>query len=182
MKFNDTNILDYFQENEKEFFDIIDELIKNETVQKMKNFRQHYETSCFDHCLMVSYYCYLTCKKYGLDYVSATRAGMLHDLFLYDWRKRQDDRKGLHAFTHGKTACENACKIFNLNNKEKDMITNHMWPVTLTMPKSFEGLILTFVDKYCATTETFEVLKSRMFTKKLFRYAYVFLSLIIIRI
>ena len=46
----------------------------------------------------------------------------------------------LHAFTHGKTACENACKIFNLNNKEKDMITNHMWPVTLTMPKSLKAL------------------------------------------
>lgn len=182
MKFNDTNILDYFKENEKEFFNIIDELIQNETVQKMKNFRQHYETTCFDHCLMVSYYCYLICKKYGLDYVSATRAGMLHDLFLYDWRKRQNDRKGLHAFTHGKTACENACKIFNLNNKEKDMIINHMWPVTLSMPRSFEGLILTFVDKYCATSETFEVLKSRMFTIKLFRYAYVFLSLIVIRI
>ena len=28
MKFNDTNILDYFQKNEKEFFDIIDELRK----------------------------------------------------------------------------------------------------------------------------------------------------------
>ena len=53
MKFNDTNILNYFKENEKEFLDILDELIKNETVQKMKNFRQHYETSCFDHCLIV---------------------------------------------------------------------------------------------------------------------------------
>ena len=66
MKFNDTNILDYFKENEKEFFNIIDELIQNETVQKMKNFRQHYETTCFDHCLMVSYYCYLICKKYEI--------------------------------------------------------------------------------------------------------------------
>ena len=33
MKFDNTNILDYFQENEKEFFDIIDELIKIVTVQ-----------------------------------------------------------------------------------------------------------------------------------------------------
>ena len=165
----------------KEFLNIIKDIISNETVQEMKNFRQHYETTCFDHCYMVSYYCYLICKKYKLDYISATRAAMLHDLFLYDWRVRQPDRKGLHAFTHGKLACENASKLFDLTQKEKDMILTHMWPVTMKFPTSIEGLILTFVDKYCATSETFEVLKSRMFMKKTFRYAYVFLSLLIIR-
>lgn len=165
----------------KEFLNIIKDIISNETVQEMKNFRQHYETTCFDHCYMVSYYCYLICKKYKLDYISATRAAMLHDLFLYDWRVRQPDRKGLHAFTHGKLACENASKLFDLTQKEKDMILTHMWPVTMKFPTSIEGLILTFVDKYCATSETFEVLKSRMFMKKAFRYAYVFLSLLIIR-
>ena len=165
----------------KEFLNIIKDIISNETVQEMKNFRQHYETTCFDHCYMVSYYCYLICKKYKLDYISATRAAMLHDLFLYDWRIRQPDRKGLHAFTHGKLACENTSKLFDLTQKEKDMIITHMWPVTMKFPTSIEGLILTFVDKYCATSETFEVLKSRMFMKKAFRYAYVFLSLLIIR-
>ena len=168
-------------ENDREFQKIIEPLITNETVLKMKNFRQHYETTCFDHCYVVAFYCYLICKKYNLDYKSATRAAMLNDLFLYDWRKRQPDRKGLHAFTHGKTACENACKLFDLNEKEKDMIVKHMWPVTIELPKSLEGFVLTFVDKYCATSETFEVLKSRLFMKKAFRYAYAFLSLIIIR-
>ena len=174
------NIYDLI-EKDKEFQDIIKPLIANETVQKMKNFRQHYETTCFDHCYTVSYYCYLICKKYNLDYKSAARAGMLHDLFLYDWRKRQPDRKGLHAFTHGKTACDNASKLFSLNKKEKDMIIKHMWPVTIEFPKSFEGFILTFVDKYCTMSETFEILQSRLFMKKAFRYAYLFLSLIIIK-
>ena len=174
------NIYDLI-EKDKEFQDIIKPLIANETVQKMKNFRQHYETTCFDHCYTVSYYCYLICKKYNLDYKSAARAGMLHDLFLYDWRKRQPDRKGLHAFTHGKTACDNASKLFSLNKKEKDMIIKHMWPVTIEFPKSFEGFILTFVDKYCAMSETFEILQSKLFMKKAFRYAYLFLSLIIIK-
>ena len=31
-------------------------------------------------------------KKLGLDYVSATRGAMLHDLFLYDWRTPKKDR------------------------------------------------------------------------------------------
>ena len=165
-----------------EFQEIIKPLITNETVLQMKNFRQHYETTCFDHCYTAAYYCYKICKKYHLDYKSATRAAMLHDLFLYDWRKRQPDRKGLHAFTHGKTACENACKLFDLNEKEKDIIIKHMWPVTIEFPKSFEGFILTFVDKYCALSESFEILKSRLFMRKAFRYAYLSACLFIIKI
>ena len=165
-----------------EFQDIITPIIENETVQQMKNFRQHYETSCFEHCYMAAYYCYLICKKFNLDYKSATRAAMLHDLFLYDWRERQPDRKGLHAFTHGKKACENACELFDLNKKEKDIIIKHMWPVTISFPTSLEGFILTFVDKYCALSESFNILKSRLFMKKTFRYAYLAFSLMIIRI
>ena len=166
----------------EEFQSIISELIQNEVVQQMKNFRQHYETSCYDHCYVAAYYCYYICKKFNLDYHCATRAAMLHDLFLYDWRKRQDDRKGLHAFTHGKTACENACKLFDLNDKEKDIIIKHMWPVTLALPKSAEGFILTFVDKFCAVSETFEIFRSRLFMKKAFRYAYLSLCLMFIKI
>ena len=169
-------------DEDKEFNEIIKPLITNETVCLMKNFRQHYDTSCFEHCLTSAYYCYLICKKYNLDYKSGTRAAMLHDLFLYDWRKRQPDRKGLHAFTHGKTSCENACKLFDLNEKEKDIIIKHMWPVTLSIPKSPEGFILTFVDKYCAISESTEVFKSKLFSKKPFRYVYIALCLFFIKI
>lgn len=175
------NFLNNFNIDNKEFLSIVDELINNETVQEMKKYRQHYETSCFTHCYMVSYYCYLICKKYNLDYVSATKAAMLHDLFLYDWRVRQPGRKGLHAFTHGKLACENASKLFDLSQKEKDMIITHMWPVTMKFPTCIEGFILTFVDKYCATSETLEVLKSRLLMKKTLRYTYVFFSFIMIK-
>ena len=175
------NIKD-LSKSDKEFQYIISPLIENETVQQMKNYRQHYETNCFDHCYMAAYYCYLICKKYHLDYKSATRAAMLHDLFLYDWREKQPSRKGLHAFTHGKTACENASKLFNLNKKEKDIIIKHMWPVTIAFPKSLEAFILTFVDKYCAISESYEILRSRFFMKKFFRYTYLLLCLSFIKI
>ena len=71
--------------------------------------------------------------------------------------------------------------VDRINDKEKDMIINHMWPVTLYLPKSIEGIILTFVDKYSAMSETFEVMKSRLFMKKTFRYTYAILSLMIIK-
>ena len=139
--------------NDLEFQNIIKDFIKNETVQEMKKYRQHFQTSCFEHCYTAAYYCYILCKKWNLDYVSAARGAMLHDLFLYNWREN-NNRKGLHAFTHGKIACENACRLFDLNEKEKNMIHTHMWPVTFAFPKSIEGFILTFVDKYCATMES----------------------------
>ncbi|MFR6022227.1 MAG: HD family phosphohydrolase [Clostridia bacterium] len=165
-----------------EFIQMIDDLLNNETVKQMKNFRQHYETSCFDHCLIASYYCYLYGKKFNLDYVSCARAAMLHDLFLYDWRKKQDGRKGLHAFTHPKTAYENASKLFDLNEKEKDIILKHMWPVTISFPKYKESYLLTLVDKYCALNESYQEIYSRFCQKKLFRYAYVFLCVLFIRL
>ena len=169
-------------EKDDEFQQIIKPLISNSTVQEMKKYKQHYETSCFEHCYCAAYYCYLICKKYHLDYKSAARAAMLHDLFLYDWRVRQPDRKGLHAFTHGQTACKNACKLFDLNEKEKDIIIKHMWPVTISFPKYKESYLLTLVDKYCALNESYQEIYNRFCQKKLFRYAYVFLCVLFIRL
>lgn len=140
---------------DKEYMVLILDLLTNEKVQKMKQFRQHHKISCFDHCLFVSYNTYLICKRFHLDYISAARAGMLHDLFLYDWRKRENGRVGHHAFTHGKTAYQHALTILDLNDKEKDIIIKHMWPVTLALPKYKETFILSFVDKYFAIVEAF---------------------------
>lgn len=163
-----------------EFESIISDLVSNETVQKMNNFRQHYDTSCFEHCKKVAFYSYLICKKYGLDYISAARAGMLHDLFLYDWRKKEDGRKGFHAFRHPRIALNNASKLFSLNTKEQDIILKHMWPVTVAFPKYKESYIITLVDKYCAIQESINAYKSKRKLQLVYRYAYVFLSLFII--
>ena len=139
--------------NDEIYMDIVKDIIENEMVQEMKQYRQHFNVSCFDHCLYVSYNLYLLCKKHKLDYASAARAGLVHDLFLYDWRKRQEGRKGLHAYTHARTAYENAKTIFNLNKKEKDIILKHMWPVTLGIPRYKETFLMTYVDKYFAYSE-----------------------------
>jgi uncharacterized protein len=176
MDINDEKIV-----NNVEFQEIIKELISNETVQKMKNFRQHADTDCFEHCYMAAYYSYRICKKLHWDYVSVTRAAMLHDLFLYDWRVKNGNIKGLHAFTHGKIAYENAIKLFDLSDKEKDIIIKHMWPVILVPPKYKEGFVLTLVDKYCAIAETRRDFFKNMSFRKVLRYSYVLLGVIIFR-
>ena len=167
-----------------EFFEIIKDIISNDTVRQMKNFRQHCNTSCYQHCMQVAYYTYIACKKMRLDYVSATRAAMVHDLFLYDWRKkyRNVDLPGLHAFVHPKIALKNAGKLFDLNDIEKDVISKHMWPVTFGFPKYMESYIVTIMDKYSACLETYYYIRNKLSQKTFYKYAYIFLSMIFFRI
>ena len=167
-----------------EFFEIIKDIISNDTVRQMKNFRQHCNTSCYQHCMQVAYYTYIACKKMRLDYVSATRAAMVHDLFLYDWRKkyRNVDLPGLHAFVHPKIALKNASKLFDCDDLEKDVISKHMWPVTFGFPKYMESYIVTIMDKYSACLETYYYIRNKLSQKTFYKYAYIFLSMIFFRI
>lgn len=167
---------------ELEFYSIISDIIKNTTVQKMKNYKQHYDTTTYEHCFNVAYISYKICKKLKLNYISATRGGMLHDLFLYDWRNSRKDLnlERYHAFIHPKIALENASKLFFLTDREKDIIVKHMWPITLRFPKYPESYIITFADKLSAIQESFNFYNNYLQRKKLYKYAYIFLCLLIL--
>lgn len=147
--------------NVSEFEEIIKDLTKNLEVNILQNEVQHYATSRYNHCESVAYYTYLICKKFNLDYVSAARGAMLHDFYLYDWRNKDVERDEKHTSLHPKLALENASKFFELNDMEKDIISKHMWPMTLALPKYKETFIVTCVDKYCATKEFFFYLKNK---------------------
>ena len=167
-----------------EFFDIIKDIISNDIVKQMKQYRQHCNTSCYKHCMQVAYFTYIACKKLKLDYISATRAAMLHDLFLYDWRKkyRNVELPGLHAFVHPQIALKNASELFELNDMERDIIGKHMWPVTFALPKYRESYIVTVMDKYSACLETYLYIQNKLKKKTFYKYAYIFSSLILFRI
>ena len=110
-----------------EFYECIRDIVGHPAVLEMKKFYQHCDTDCYEHCLDVAYNNYKICKKLGLDARSAARGGMLHDLFLYDWREhRKETGDRLHAITHPITAYRNACKYFHLNKVEKEVITKHI--------------------------------------------------------
>lgn len=174
--------MNYNSSKYKEFYEIISDIAENPTIQEMKNYRQHYNSSCFDHCFSAAYYCFCICKKLKLDYRSATRAAMVHDLFLYDWRVKDTNRKGIHAFKHPIIAYEKASKLFKINKKEKDIILKHMWPVTIIPPKYLESYILTLVDKYSALEEGYNYYKEKVISKKFLRYASMFLLIFFIHI
>ncbi len=139
-------------ETVKDFYECIADLLESDEVQRLAEFNQHMDTNRLQHCMNVTYYGFLICRKFGWDYRSAARGGLLHDLFFYDWAERRQTA-GFHALHHPRVALKNATEAFELNDREKDIIVKHMWPVTLRPPKYKETLVITFVDKYCAFME-----------------------------
>lgn len=135
-----------------EFYMHIEALLENEQVLQLDNFIQHYCFTRLRHSLDVAYYSFFVSRLFGWDSKSAARAGLLHDLFLYDRHAVEYDGKG-HLRHHPIIALENARRICELNEVEEDIIKKHMWLITLCPPRYKEGFVVTFVDKYCALRE-----------------------------
>ena len=58
---------------------------------------------------------------------------------------------------HPITALVNATHLFTLNDKEKDIIVKHMWPLTPALPKYAESFVVSTADKMCALAEIFHI-------------------------
>lgn len=137
-------------ENRMAFRDCVADLLSESKVQEMEHIRQHVkDANCLQHCLFVAYLSFLFCRRFHLDAASAARGGLLHDLYLYDWRTY----KGHHITMHPITALVNANHLFNLNEKEKDIIVKHMWPLSPSMPQYMESFVVSTADKLCALAE-----------------------------
>jgi uncharacterized protein len=118
-------------------------------------FIKHHDESVYDHSLKVAYFAYKIAYRNDLDWVSTIRGALLHDFFLYKFKKSLSPRlitdSIKHAMSHPLIAFDNAKKYFDLNDKEENIIKGHMFPFGL--PKSKEAWIVTYVDKYVAAFE-----------------------------
>ncbi len=150
--------LDWIEQQEyardKEYLEVVKDIFENKVFQSMSEFVQHGDTSCLAHSIQVSYLSFCICRSLGMDARSAARAGLLHDLFLYDWHTHaKETGRHFHGFTHPRTALINASREFELNDIEKNCILRHMWPLTPIPPKYKEGYVIVYADKYCSTAE-----------------------------
>jgi len=129
-------------------------IIEHDEYQKMRII-PHHHGSVFEHSLDVAYLSYRMASRLRLDVVSTIRGALLHDFYLYKFKKRENKNLLMegyrHSRNHPRIARENALKHFELNKKEQDIIANHMFPVGL--PRSFEAWITTFADKSLALFE-----------------------------
>lgn len=134
-----------------EYLSLVDDILNNKNFKNLKYFKHHYGSTRFEHSFSVSYYSYKICKFLKLDYISAARGGLLHDLFFYD--NSTYNKPNFHLWKHPKISLKNAQKHFDLNYKECDIILKHMWPITIIPPKYLESYVITIIDKYCALKE-----------------------------
>ena len=157
-------IKSYNQKSRSEYKNTMSELLANNKLKLLDEYKQHYKCTRLKHSINVSYYSFYIAKLFKLDYISAAKAGLLHDLYFHKKASFKENIKMLRQ--HPKEALKNALEICDLNDKECDIIRRHMWLITLKPPKYREGYIVTFVDKYCAAREFFSSVFFKNFKKK----------------
>lgn len=141
-------------EQDEEYLECVGDILAHPVFQSMDQYFQHGNTTCKTHCIQVSYLSFKICRSRGWDYRSAARAGLLHDLFLYDWHTHaRETGEHFHGFTHPKKAMNNAVHYFGISEMEKNLILRHMWPLTPIPPRYIEGYVVLCADKFCGLAE-----------------------------
>lgn len=141
----------------KSFHDLLKGYIEHPKVCQMKSFIQHGSITTYDHCERVTKMSLSLNRRFHLKANEKALAvgAMLHDFYLYDWHDEDGGSHRLHGFTHPEKARENAVKVFNIGEKEQEIIRTHMWPLTLrAVPSSREAAIVCVADKWCSLEET----------------------------
>lgn len=122
--------------------------------QSEQHFMQHGITSCYTHSICVAYVAlrWAQLLHLSIDVRSTVRGCLLHDYFLYDWHDKEAAVPH-HTWNHPKVSLANAERDFELNDRERDIIAKHMFPLCFPFPKYKESWLITIADKTCAASE-----------------------------
>ncbi len=146
----------FTEEELKEIWDYYNEMIEDPVLIPLIYTKQHHTSNTYKHVCSVTKAALTAAikKRLDIDYKALIRGGLLHDLFFYNWRNNKI-QVFTHGFKHPKVALENAEKEFlDLSKKEKDIIRNHMWPLTLFhIPKCKESWLISRMDKIVSVRE-----------------------------
>ena len=132
------------------FDNIAEDIINTDKFNQLKK-ESHHGLTRYIHVMRVSKFTYKISKFLHMDYVSATRAALLHDYYTSNDFDNITEIKKLNI--HPMVASKNASQDFELNEIEKNAIEAHKFPMGNTFPKYKESWVLTAVDKTVATYE-----------------------------
>ena len=160
------------------YYKLVDDIINDNEFKKIDNCI-HHGISRFDHSCRVSYYSYKVTRLLKLNYKEVARAGLLHDFFLSENNTKKEKMKSM--FVHSKKSLKNSEELFNLSEREKDIIYTHMFPLNVNrVPKYMESWIVSFVDKLVAIYEFSYTFKRKVLLK--YQNAMVILLIIMGRV
>ena len=126
----------------------------DERIKSMRNIPMHFGSNCYFHSFKVAKYAIkVAIKREGYNLKDLLVASILHDYYLYDWRKDKEKKKK-HGKNHPKIAAENAKRDFGISDSVVEIMIAHMWPLTpKNYPKSKEAKLLNRADNVIATRE-----------------------------
>lgn len=156
---------------DKEYYEIIKNILNHEEFKKRKNYKHHGSITVYDHSLKVSQLAYKISKKMKkMDSKSVAIGGILHDFYYNPWQDSKVKKPFFkkHGFVHAEEALKNSEKYFPeyMNEKTKNIILRHMFPLNIIPPKYKEAWLITMVDKWVSL----EVMFHPTFFIKLFGF------------
>lgn len=138
--------------NKKIEFELIVEDILNNDKFKSLSLESHHGITRYDHSLRVAKLTYKIMKLLNNDnYINVVRGALLHDFYNNSDLDKFNRREKLGM--HPNVALINAKEYFEIDSVQEDIIKNHMFPLTTTLPKSKSGILVSLVDKGVATYE-----------------------------
>ena len=147
--------------NAAAFLSCVGPLLETPEVGSMKQWRHHFSITCYQHSLFVSYMAFRIARRLRWDYRAAARAGLLHDLYLYD-PADGSAHPGNQCLDHPEFALRNAAALCpDLSDREKNAIVSHMFPLAVHLPRCREALVVNMADKICATLEVVHLYQTR---------------------
>ena len=148
--------------NAAAFLQCVEPLLESPQVKSMKRWRHHIFVTCYEHSVFVSYVAFRLARYLGWDYRAAARAGLLHDLYLYDSADRSA-HPGLQCLDHPEFALHNAEALCpDLTGNEKNAIVSHMFPLAVHLPRCREALVVNLADDICAVLEAARLYRTRL--------------------
>ncbi len=154
--------LDHYRRIQRQIEEDASDILNSRNFHRTREHIQHGNMTVNEHVLNVARCSlelrdrlHIRCSRREL-----VRGALLHDYFLYDWHipDKKNPHK-LHGFYHPGIALRNASKEYKLTDREKDIIRNHMWPLTVVPPRCREAWIVTTADKWCSLMETLHMRK-----------------------
>ena len=129
--------------------------LNDKKILRMKDISMHRGSNCYIHCFKVAKRAVnksLNKKDINLEVVLI--GAILHDYYLYDWRKDRSKLKK-HAKNHPSIAIENAIRDFNISSDVEKVIKSHMWPINIKeYPNTKEAKIVSLSDKAVTIRES----------------------------
>lgn len=141
--------------NEVLYEKTLDNMINDEAVLELEKYSQHGNTSTLDHCVHVTRTAANIARQLNLKISEEelVRGSMLHDYYLYNF-KNEDVGAYRHGTGHAQIALDKASELYDLTERECNIIYSHMWPLNIThIPRYKESVLVCVADKYCAAKE-----------------------------